>query len=74
MPAITIAQIIIAFITICLILLQNPSTGGGLGGIFGGGGLGEVYQQRRGFEKLIYIITIIFVILFIAISVLNLVI
>ncbi len=73
MPAITIAQIIIAFITICLILIQSPSAGG-LGGIFGGGSLGEFYQRRRGFEKLIFIITIIFVVLFIAISVLNLVI
>lgn len=51
-----ISQIIIAVILIVLILMQQR--GGGLSGVFGGGG--EFYGTRRGFEKGIFTLTIVF--------------
>jgi preprotein translocase subunit SecG len=47
-------QIIISVALIVIITVQ--AKGGGLGGIFGGGG--EVYKTRRGFEKTLYNVTI----------------
>ena len=61
MSWLSIAQIIVAALLITLILLQEKSSG--LSGIFGGGG-GEVYQTRRGLEKLIFGGTIALVIIF----------
>ena len=61
MSWLSIAQIIVAALLITLILLQEKSSG--LSGIFGGGG-GEVYQTRRGLEKLIFWGTIALVIVF----------
>jgi len=61
MTWLSIAQIIVAALLITLILLQEKSSG--LSGIFGGGG-GEVYQTRRGLEKLIFWGTIALVIVF----------
>ena len=61
MTWLSIAQIIVAALLITLILLQEKSSG--LSGIFGGGG-GEVYQTRRGLEKLIFWGTIALVIIF----------
>ncbi len=66
----TIAQLIIAVILIILILLQNR--GGGVSGLFGGGG-GNVYMTKRGFEKKIFIATIILACLFFVASILNLI-
>lgn len=60
MPWLSIAQIVVAALLIALILLQEKSSG--LSGIFGGGG--EVYQTRRGFEKIIFWGTIVLVIIF----------
>ncbi len=59
-----IFQIIIAILLIAAILLQNR--GVGLSGIFGGGG--NVYRTKRGFEKTLFIITIVLVVLFFLIS------
>jgi protein translocase SecG subunit len=70
MNYIAIAQIVVSIIVIILTLLQDRSSGAS--GVFGGDG-GAVYQQRRGFEKLIFIATIFFTILFAALSVLALV-
>lgn len=70
MNYINIAQIAVSIIVIILTLLQERSSGAS--GIFGGDG-GGVYQQRRGFEKSIFIATIFFVIMFAALSVLALV-
>ena len=67
----SVAQIVISIIVIILILLQERSSG--LGGILGGGGEGEFYASRRGLEKIIFGATIILVILFAALSLIQLV-
>ena len=67
---ISIAQIIISLIVIVLILLQERSSG--MSGIFGGGE-SEFYQTRRGLERLIFIATVVLVVIFAALSILNLV-
>jgi protein translocase SecG subunit len=68
MNILKIAQIIIAILLIIVILLQNR--GGGLSNVFGGGGA-NVYMTKRGFEKKLFIITIILAVLFLATSLLN---
>jgi preprotein translocase subunit SecG len=50
-------------------LLQ--ARGAGLGSVFGGSSAGTVFKTRRGVEKLIFNLTIVFVILFAAISLLS---
>ena len=62
-----IIQIIIAILLIAAILLQNR--GVGLSGIFGGGG--NVYRTKRGFEKTLFIITIVLVVSFFLISLIS---
>lgn len=64
-----IVQAIIALSLIVIILLQAKGTG--LGTAFGGSG--AVYRSRRGVEKLFMVFTIILVVLFFAISVLQIV-
>lgn len=49
------------------ILLQNR--GSGLSGVFGGGGGGGNFSVKRGFEKKLFIATIVLAIIFIAVSV-----
>ncbi|MBI3638295.1 preprotein translocase subunit SecG [Candidatus Wolfebacteria bacterium] len=68
---ISIAQLIVSIALIILILLQER--GAGAGGIFGGGE-GEFYHARRGFERLIFASTIILAVIFAGLSILNLVI
>jgi preprotein translocase subunit SecG len=51
------------------ILLQ--ARGAGLGSVFGGSSAGTVFKTRRGVEKLIFNLTIVFVILFAAVSLLS---
>lgn len=67
---ISIAQIIISMVLIILILLQERSSG--LSGVFGGGE-SSYYQSRRGMEKIIFWATIVLVIAFGLLSLLNLV-
>ncbi|MFZ6036489.1 MAG: preprotein translocase subunit SecG [Patescibacteria group bacterium] len=62
-----IAQIILAAIMVTAILLQNKGTG--LGAAFGGGE--NVYSTKRGFEKSLFITTIITSILFFAVAIAN---
>jgi preprotein translocase subunit SecG len=72
MSILTIAQIIISIALITLILIQERSAGMGA---FGGGGGGEgsgFYQKRRGMEKTLYIITIVLIVLFAGLSLVNL--
>ena len=69
LPAIRIVQIILSISVIIFILLQVR--GAGLGSIFGGSSAGSVFKTRRGVERLIFNITIIFVILFALVSVLS---
>ena len=65
-----ISQIVVSVILVGMILLQAQS-GTGLGGTWSGGG--ETYHTRRGVEKIVFYATIIFVVLFIVISLLNVV-
>lgn len=58
------AQIILSIILIVVILLQQSSAS--LGGVLGGGDNGGLYHTRRGFEKFLFIATIVVSILFIA--------
>lgn len=62
-----IITIILSIAIVVLILLQGR--GAGLGSAWGGGG--ELYQTRRGIEKLTLRVTVILVILFFIVSVLN---
>ena len=64
-----IVQAIISLSLIVIILLQAKGTG--LGTAFGGSG--SVYRSRRGVEKLFMVFTIVLVVLFFAISVLQLI-
>lgn len=61
-----IVNVIVSIIVIFLILIQGK--GAGLGSAWGGGG--ELFQTRRGIEKVIFRLTILFVILFYAFSIL----
>ncbi len=61
-------NIIIAIIIVLLILIQGK--GAGLGSAWGGSG--EMYQTRRGFEKLTFRLTVAFIIIFFILSVINL--
>jgi preprotein translocase subunit SecG len=53
---IEIIQIIVSILLVIAVLLQQR--GSGLGGIFGGG-QGEFYHKRRGFETLVFRSTIV---------------
>ena len=70
--AIQVIQIILAVASIVFILLQ--ARGAGLGSAFGGSSAGSVFKTRRGVEKLIFNITIVFVVLFAVVSVFSMVI
>ena len=63
-----IAQIVLSIALIVVVLFQVR--GGGLGGIFGQ--QSGVYRTRRGVEKILFQLTIVFVIIFLVISVLML--
>ncbi len=56
-------QIILSIILIVAILLQQSSAG--VGGALGGGDGGGLYNTRRGFEKFLFVFTIIVAIIFI---------
>ena len=64
----SIIQIIIAVILVIVILLQ--SRGSGLGAAFGGGE-GNVYRTKRGFEKILFISTIVLSVLFLGVALTN---
>ena len=64
----SVAQIVLSIALILVILMQVK--GGGLGGIFGQPD--AVYRTKRGVEKTLFQLTIALVVLFIAISVLTL--
>ena len=65
--ALQIAAVVISVILVILILLQVK--GGGLGSLFGGeSGMG-ITRTRRGLEKTLYQLTIIMSVLFLALSI-----
>lgn len=66
--ALLIINIILAVAITVLILLQGK--GAGLGSAWGGGG--ELYQTRRGVEKITMQLTYICILLFFILSVVNL--
>ena len=66
----SIVEIVLGIFIITAILLQQ-SSGGGLGGAFGGGDSGNVFATRRGAERLIYLSTIIASISFFAVSIVQ---
>lgn len=55
-------QIILSIILVIAILLQQSSAG--VGGALGGGDSGGLYHTRRGFEKFLFVTTIVVGILF----------
>lgn len=61
-------NIILSALVVILILIQGR--GAGLGSAWGGGG--EMFQTRRGIEKITLRITVILILLFFAISMVNL--
>ena len=63
-----IAQSIVSVLLVILILLQQRGTA--LGSAFGGGG--EVYSTRRGIQKKLMYATIVLVVAFLVMAVLNL--
>lgn len=65
-----VVQILISVLLIVAVLLQNR--GAGLSAVFGGGG--NIYRTKRGLEKGLFTLTIILVILFVAVGIVNLVI
>ena len=69
LPAIRIIQIVLSIVVIFFILLQVR--GAGLGSAFGGNSSGAVFKTRRGVERLIFNLTIVFVVLFAAVSILG---
>ena len=69
LPAIRIIQIVLGITVILLILLQVR--GAGLGSVFGGSSAGTVFKTRRGVERLLFNLTVIFVILFCVVSMLS---
>lgn len=69
MNLIFVVQIIISVLLVSLILLQGK--GSGLSATFGGEG--GFYRTKRGFEKLIYFLTIALTIIFLATSLYGLV-
>lgn len=64
----SVALIIISIVLVSLVLLQ--AKGSGLGGSMFGGDSG-VYRTRRGMEKTLFNMTIVFAILFLAASLLT---
>lgn len=65
---VAILQLIISILLMVTILMQNRGTS--LSGLFGGSG--GVYRTKRGMEKILFILTIIFAILFLGLSLANL--
>jgi preprotein translocase subunit SecG len=62
LSALRIIQIILCVAVIAFILMQVR--GAGLGSAFGGSSIGSVFKTRRGVERLIFNLTIVFVVLF----------
>ena len=63
-----ILNIVLSVLIIIFILVQGK--GAGLGSAWGGGG--EMFQTRRGMEKITLWLAMIFIIMFFAVSLINL--
>lgn len=63
-----ILNVILSVLIVIFILIQGK--GAGLGSAWGGGG--EMFQTRRGMEKITLWLTTIFIIIFLVVSLINL--
>lgn len=63
-----IGNIVLSIVIVLMILIQGK--GGGLGSAWGGGG--EMFQTRRGIEKVTLRLTVILIVIFLLISLINL--
>ena len=63
-----ILNIVLSALIVIFILVQGK--GAGLGSAWGGGG--EMFQTRRGMEKIILWLTMIFIVIFFVVSLINL--
>ena len=62
-----ILNIVVSIIIVALILVQGR--GAGLGSAWGGGG--EMFQTRRGIEKITLRMTTVMIVVFLVISIIN---
>ena len=69
LPAIRIVEIILSIAVIVFVLLQARSAG--LGSAFGGSSAGSVFKTRRGIERLVFNLTIIFIVLWALLAVFS---
>jgi preprotein translocase subunit SecG len=69
LPAIRIIEIVLSVAVIIFVLLQARSAG--LGSAFGGSSAGSVFKTRRGVERLVFNLTIIFIALWVLVAVLS---
>ncbi len=69
LPALRIIEIILSVAVTLFVLLQTRSAG--LGSAFGGSSAGSVFKTRRGVERLVFNLTIIFIVLFALIAFLT---
>ena len=69
LQALRVIQIILSITVITFILLQPR--GAGLGSAFGGSSAGSVFKTRRGVERLVFNLTIVFVVLFALVSLIS---
>jgi preprotein translocase subunit SecG len=69
LPAIRIIEIILGVAVIVFVLLQTRSAG--LGSAFGGSSAGSVFKTRRGVERLVFNLTIIFIVLWALVAVFS---
>lgn len=60
------AQIVLAILLATGVLLQERSAG--IGGALGGGDGSITYHKRRGFEKFLFVFTIVVAILFVLVT------
>jgi len=63
-----LVNIILSVLIVIFILIQGK--GAGLGSAWGGGG--EMFQTRRGVEKIVLWLTVIFIVIFFIVSLVNL--
>ena len=64
-------QIVVSLLLIVAVLLQERESG--VSGVLGGGQGGEFYHRRRGIEKFVFVATILLLIVFVALALVNLV-